>query len=219
MNENYVYMDETSIDSELICSICKSPLNDPCCTSCGETFCRACITDWIQTQNGSCPLCRQIILIKDLKRVPRALQNMLDRLQIKCILGGQTELQRGNFDDHIQKVCPKMLVVCPSADIKCPWTGQRDQLNKHLVDCRFEPMRSVITQFLAENQQLKDQANQQTIEITARKNTIEELLARQKQLLSTIESQEIVNQRLKDHVNRLTNYLDEHPYMIIQHQE
>jgi len=80
-------------------------------------------------------------------------------------------------------------------------------------------MRSVITQFLAENQQLKDQANQQTTEITARKNTIEELLARQKQLLSTIESQEIVNQRLKDQVNRLTNYLDEHPNMIIQHQE
>jgi hypothetical protein len=80
-----------------------------------------------------------------------------------------------------------MVVTCPSADIKCPWTGHRDQLNQHLVDCRFEPIRPVMIQLIAENGELKDHVNQQTIEIIAQEDMMEQLLSMQKQLLSQIE--------------------------------
>ncbi len=187
MAETFEYMNKTSIDPELICNICESPFNDPCCTSCDETFCRKCIMQWIQKGNSSCPHCRRSLSINNLRQVPRPLQNMLDRLPVKCLICRQTKLERGNFDDHIQKVCPKMVVTCPSADIKCPWTGHRDQLNQHLVDCRFEPIRPVMIQLIAENGELKDHVNQQTIEIIAQEDMMEQLLSMQKQLLSQIE--------------------------------
>ncbi len=216
MSDTYEYMDETTIDPELICYICRAPFNDPCCTSCGETFCRKCITHWIEAEKGSCPHCRQTISINALNKVPRPLQNMLDRLRVKCTTCGQTELHRGNFEDHIEKVCPKMVIPCRSADIKCPWTGQRDQLNQHLVDCRFELMRPVITEFIAENQQLKDQVKQQTIEITTRENIMEQLFSLQKQLLSQIEQQQKENQQLKDQGNKQTSHIDEQQKLIRQ---
>ncbi len=216
MSNKYEYMGEATIDLELICSICRTPFDDPCCTSCGETFCRKCITHWIEAEKGSCPHCRQTLSTNTLNKVPRPLQNMLDRLRVKCTTCGQTELQRGNFDDHIEKLCPKMVIPCRSADIKCPWTGQRDQLNQHLVDCRFELMRPVITQFIAENQQLKDQVNQQTIKITSRENIIETHLSLQKQLLSEVERQQKENQQLKDQGNEQTIYIGEQQRVIRQ---
>jgi hypothetical protein len=88
MSVEYEYINESSIDSELICSICQAPFNNPCCAPCGEIYCRECISRWIQTRNGSCPHCRQTISIKGLNNVPRSLQNMLDRLQVKCIACG-----------------------------------------------------------------------------------------------------------------------------------
>jgi chromosome segregation ATPase len=109
-----------------------------------------------------------------------------------------------------------MVIPCRSADIKCPWTGQRDQLNQHLVDCRFELMRPVITQFIAENQQLKDQVNQQTIKITSRENIIETHLSLQKQLLSEVERQQKENQQLKDQGNEQTIYIGEQQRVIRQ---
>jgi chromosome segregation ATPase len=112
-----------------------------------------------------------------------------------------------------------MVVRCPSADIKCPWTGQRNQVDQHLIDCRFEPMRPIITQFIVDNQQLKDQVNQQKIVITSRENTMEKLLSLQKQLLSQVEQQEKENQQLKDQVNRLTIYIGEQQNVILRCQQ
>jgi hypothetical protein len=76
-------MGETTIDPELICSICQTTFDDPCSTSCDETFCRKCITNWIEAEKGSCPHCRRTISISALNKVPRPLQNMLDRLRVK----------------------------------------------------------------------------------------------------------------------------------------
>lgn len=151
MDANYEYMDEASVDPELICNICHSPLKDPYYTPCSETFCRECITNWIQTPNTSCAHYRQALSVNVLTQAPRSLRNMLDRLRVKCIRCQPNELKLVNFDEHIQKACPKAVVLCPSADIKCQWTGQRDQLEQHFATCRFEPMRSVITEFMVEN--------------------------------------------------------------------
>ncbi|CAF1489857.1 unnamed protein product [Adineta steineri] len=171
----YEYMDETSIDPELICSICHSPLVDPQCTPCSETFCRECITNWLETQSTSCPHCRQTLSINNLTQAPRSLRNMLDRLRIKCTICGQDGLLRVNAEEHIEKVCPKRIVSCQSADIKCPWMGQRDQLNEHLLTCRYEAMRSIITGILMENLQLEDTAHKQITQINEQRDELRHL--------------------------------------------
>jgi hypothetical protein len=166
-------MDEPSINSELICSICNKPFVEPVSTPCDHTFCRECIKRWIEKNKKTCPTCRQEIKsIDQCIQVSRPLRNILDRLQIKCLTCGQTGLQRDNFNEHINKVCQKMNISCSAADIKCPWKGLREELQQHLTSCKFESLRSVLNslitenrQFNMENQKLTDQIKQQNIQI------------------------------------------------------
>ncbi|CAF2408769.1 unnamed protein product [Rotaria sp. Silwood2] len=90
---------------------------------------------------------------------------MLDQLRVKCILCAQTGLQRGNFVDHINKVCPKSVIQCQAADIKCPWKGPRDELQNHITTCVFEPLRPVLSLLIAETRQLIDQVKKHDNEI------------------------------------------------------
>ncbi|CAF0936337.1 unnamed protein product [Rotaria sordida] len=82
-----------------------------------------------------------------------------------CILCAQTGLQRGNFVDHINKVCPESVVQCKAADIKCPWEGPRGELQNHNTTCIFEPLRPVLASLIAENRQLIDHVQQHDKEI------------------------------------------------------
>src|SRR4051812_35796708 len=98
-NVNYEYINETSINSELICIICHAPFNDPLCTPCDHTFCRQCITEWINKGNIQCPICRrQLTSIESLTQATRVVRNMLDCLSVKCGFCGTLRLQRGNFN-------------------------------------------------------------------------------------------------------------------------
>jgi hypothetical protein len=161
------YMDENSIDPNLICSICHKPFKEPVCTPCDHTYGRACITHWLTHNiNYSCPMClKQPLLIKDLTQASRPLRNMLDQVRIRCTLCEETGLQRGNFLDHINKICPKATVQCPAADIKCPWKGPRDELNSHVSVCVFESLRPVLATLIAENRRLIDQVGKHENEI------------------------------------------------------
>ena len=159
---NYQYINEANIDSELICIICNSPFNDPLCTPCDHTFCRECITRWIGGRNRTCPVCnRQLTSVNDLVPANRIVRNMLDRLPVICIFCAKTGLQRGNFNDHTTKACSKVHVPCPSADIKCPWNGPRDQLDNHVTTCVFQPFRTILTELITKNLQLEEKINQQ----------------------------------------------------------
>ena len=198
MSDIYEYSYETTIDRELICNICMTPFTDPvCCTSCGETLCRKCIAYLIEMRKDSCPNCRQKIMITRLNNASRPLQSMLDQLDVKCTVCGQTNIQRGNFNDHIDRVCPKMVVSCSASDIKCPWRGQRDQLHRHLINCQFEPMRPVFNQFIIENQQLKDKIN-------LKDTSIESMWFEQNRLKSRIEELENANRLLEEQLEQLT---------------
>lgn len=204
-------MDEVSIDNELICSICQSPFKDPCSTPCCRAlFCRECITQWIQTHSAYCPLCRAPLSTNVLTEPIRMVYNMLDRLRVKCILCGQTELQRGNFDDHVKKWCPKVAVTCSAADINCSWTGERCQLSQHLLDCRFESMRPVITQFITENQQLKEQVNEHITQILEQQNEIEQLEEQVNQQRTQIGEYQNENRQLKENIIQLTREVTTH---------
>ncbi|CAF4917966.1 unnamed protein product, partial [Rotaria sp. Silwood1] len=81
------------------------------------------------------------VSINELTQASRPLRNILDQIRVRCTLCAETGLQRGNFVDHINKICPKSVVPCQAADIKCRWKGPRDELQSHISTCVFEPLR------------------------------------------------------------------------------
>jgi hypothetical protein len=160
--DQYEYSDEKSIDPELICIICNKPLSDPSCTPCDHIFCQQCITKWLETDDPTCATCREPVVITDLKPASRIVRNMLDHLRIICLVCGQTDLERGNFQDHIVSSCSEAQIPCSSADIQCPWTGKRNELEAHLTTCVFHPLRSIFAPIVAENKQLKEEITKYT---------------------------------------------------------
>lgn len=161
------YVDEDSIDPNFMCGVCQKPFIDPVSTPCDHTYCRECITRWLtENTNHSCPTClQQPILIKNLTPTSRILRNMLDQIRVRCTLCEQTGLQRGQYPDHINKICLKSIVSCRAADIKCPWKGKREDLDNHVSECKFEPLRPVLSILISENLQLREQVEKHTREI------------------------------------------------------
>lgn len=144
---NYVYINESEIDSELKCVICQRPLETPVrLLVCHHTFCQECIRHWRKNQS-TCPVCRRVLKSSHFHPYARVktpiVSNQLGRLPIRCLLCGRTDIQRGNWESH-EETCPKKIVQCPSADVECPWEGLRDALSAHLEICAFEQVRPVI---------------------------------------------------------------------------
>lgn len=59
-------MISSSQEVSLDCSICFGLFNNPYDTPCKHTFCKDCISAWIERNNASCPLCRNNITIQSL---------------------------------------------------------------------------------------------------------------------------------------------------------
>lgn len=187
----YDYIDETSIDADLICHICHLPYDDPRSTPCDHVFCLECILQWINTNNATCPFCRQTTSPNHLMQVPRPLRNMLDKLPVKCKVCGETGLSRGNFADHINKFCVKYEVPCLLANINCSWSGQRDQLKKHLDTCDARgTLRPIFDQFIAENKELQAKLDEC-------QNIIHQLKSEINQLQNQNKRQDIENEEFK----------------------
>ncbi|CAF3729489.1 unnamed protein product [Rotaria sp. Silwood1] len=153
-NEAVAFMDDTSVDVNFICSMCNEKFKDPYTTPCDHTFCRACI---IQATMTNCPTCQQTISTDDLKQASLTIRNMIERYRVICSGCSQSGIPKENIDEHIQRTCPKTIITCPAAGVKCPWKGPRDQLVNHLVTCPFNSIRSTFIQFKSENQRLTEQ--------------------------------------------------------------
>jgi hypothetical protein len=155
---NYEYIDESSIDENYKCSICTKPFQHPVTTPCDHSYCQECIQYWLSQGHLSCPICRQTLSADNLTPITtRLVLNILDKLLVKCSQCKQNNIQRGNLIDHMTKFCPKSLAICSASDIKCSWTGTRDQLEKHLSICNYERLRSVLSQLINTNQQFEEQ--------------------------------------------------------------
>lgn len=150
------FTNDTSIDVNLMCSVCHAIFTDPYCTPCGHTFCRQCITQRNQT---TCPICNIDISQGDFQPASRVLVNLIGRERMICQRCGQGGIYRENIGDHLHETCAKRSATCPAADIRCSWTGAHDQLDEHLLVCGFHSVRSLIIQLRSENQQLKQQVN------------------------------------------------------------
>lgn len=162
----FQYVDELSINAELMCKICQMPFSDPVCTKCEHIFCRKCITTWMKSGKRDCPTCRREVLsTRSFGHVIRPLLNMLDELPVLCTLCKRSRIKRENFRFHIDRECPKFKVSCPAKEITCSWTGLREQLNAHKVQCVFLPFHSIIKQLMEKNQQLENQIKTQNARI------------------------------------------------------
>ena len=151
----YSYLNEDQIDSDLKCVVCGQPFVKPMVGKrCEHTFCQACINNWYQ-QNSSCPVCRMKTSFEPL--TTRIVLSQLDRLHVHCSYCNENNIQRGNFNDHIQYRCRQLKVRCKAADLKCPWTGKREEQGEHSAVCPLLQIRPVIEELRAE---LSAQAHQ-----------------------------------------------------------
>ena len=96
---------DTAEAEEFTCAVCLGILNTPMLhTACGNMFCAACIEPL-----KSCPLCRGSLEGPNtLVRAPKAVQNRLDALQVRCDSCGAL-FTRSEFVRH-QETCA---VACP----------------------------------------------------------------------------------------------------------
>jgi hypothetical protein len=197
-SHNFEYMDKASIDKDLNCEYCNNPLVDPVSTPCKHTFCRVCIENKIKRTGGACAKSKcknKAMTLQDLTPVTeRIVLNMLDRLLVKCSICGTSNIQRGTFDRHAAKLCPKATVSCSAADLKCPWIGSSDQLKHHAMVCAYEQIRPILMEIIQENHQLKEQIQ----------HTSEQCL---KNHLLNIKELEETNQRLNTSVEQLGEVL------------
>jgi E3 ubiquitin-protein ligase NRDP1 len=150
----FQYMDEDSIDDELKCSICTEPFVDPgTIWSCDHAFCRACIEKMLG--NGIvCPICRNSDMLYGFRKATRNLVKILDRILVRCEYCNQINIERGNFTEHMNKLCPKVIVRCPADNNQCAWTGPRDQLDTHVTQCTAESRRFLLNEFKAVQKQI-----------------------------------------------------------------
>lgn len=130
MMENYYeYINEESIEKNLLCTKCNKPLIQPVRTSNENLVCRQCAIE-----KESAPLTDTSILL------------LLENLQVKCKLCNEINIQRGNFENHMIKFCPKAIITCPASINNCPWIGLRDELSIHLNICSYEPLTTTNNQ-------------------------------------------------------------------------
>ncbi|CAF1111248.1 unnamed protein product [Adineta ricciae] len=172
-NIDYEYFDEPSIDENYKCSICTKPLQHPVTTPCDHTYCQQCIRQWLSQNHSSCPTCRQALSSDDLTPITtRLVLNMLDKLLVKCSLCGTNRIERGNLNDHINKICPKRILSCAASDILCRWSGTRDEYDEHLSTCNYQQLRPVLGHLISTNNQLEQQIQALTTHLQILQTTV-----------------------------------------------
>ncbi|GFS04619.1 E3 ubiquitin-protein ligase NRDP1 [Elysia marginata] len=128
-------------DPELICGICMNVLDDPKETPCRHVFCRVCITTALDTKH-KCPMCRSRCKNRDLKPVLPLVQNLLNKLPMRCVNYRKGEpstsckqtIKKEFYFDHINK-CDFGYVSCHNAG--CTAHFFRKDRHAHKKSCDY----------------------------------------------------------------------------------
>ncbi|CAF3387574.1 unnamed protein product [Rotaria socialis] len=222
----YEYIDRESIDSDLICKICRSPFIDPIVVQCGDTYCRLCIEN--DMGNGShCPSqsCNQLLSIGHLtpNPPPRLVVSMLDKLKVRCQLCNETNINRGIFDEHVKTSCSEYRIDCPRKNIGCQWFGSRNEHDEHTKTCLFEKLRPMVDILyrVIENQsldieKLQKQTEQQTTEIgqlntqvDQQKAQLEQQKAESRQQKIQLDQQKTKHEQQTTEIGQLNTQVDQ----------
>ncbi|CAF2951471.1 unnamed protein product [Rotaria sp. Silwood2] len=156
----YVYTTDQKINPLLICCICQKPFVDPVTTVDHRRGCRACLTEYSSHRLPSVTPIQEWIVLE-----------MLNSLLVECTRCKEINIRRGDLKQHEEESCKRAFVLCKAADIKCPWKGVREELDAHLEQCVFEPLRPVLAEIIMGNKQFKEKID--TLEILIKKFTKE----------------------------------------------
>ena len=107
-----MFVKTANIHKQLYCTICDNVFTDPVMSDCQHTFCRECLTNWINNAHGipACPFCRADLPKSDKKLVRNLIANQLI---------GELE------------------ILCPSGRL-CSWQGKLDEVKSHLPQCKYK---------------------------------------------------------------------------------
>ncbi len=178
----FSYVDEDSINEEFLCAhICYQPLVDPVVHNmCQHSFCYSCI----EKAHWKCPSCR-IGTQSDFTRVQvRMILNLLEALPVRCNQCNK-QMTRGSFVHHQQNCSPispirkkvqnaSELVACSAHEFGCASIVPRDELKRHLQECRYEQSRwllELVQKEALEQKQATIQLQNQLKEIKAEHHT------------------------------------------------
>lgn len=192
-NKLFSYIDE-NIDDELNCKICFNYLLYPMTLECCDnTFCNDCLINL-----ESCPMCKFSPL--KTKTASRIVNNMLDKLKVKCIicnevyerlyfldhynnycsiscpLGCQKKLSRKMLNQHLEE-CDKKIVSCISS--YCSFTCTKEKMNCHIQDCIFSKLNLFINS-------LENKINLLNEIISTQQHQIQQLMYNQEHLTENI---------------------------------
>lgn len=108
---------EEDINEELICSICSGVLELPLTTPCDHLFCTNCINYWLD-RHETCPIDRCPLRPCMMKKAPRAIRNLINKLRINCKFvqdGCKVYVSLENYHLHVNecKYNPNSTIQCP----------------------------------------------------------------------------------------------------------
>ncbi|GFN98684.1 E3 ubiquitin-protein ligase pdzrn3 [Plakobranchus ocellatus] len=128
-------------DPELVCGICMNVLDDPKETPCRHVFCRICITTALENKRR-CPMCRRRCKIHELRTVLPLVQNLLNKLNMKCKnfrdgedgISCKQIIKKEYYLEHIKK-CDFAYIDCPYTD--CKALVLRKDRCQHKQSCEY----------------------------------------------------------------------------------
>ena len=120
------------------CSICLHPAFGGVITPCQHLFHEVCLETYLATtRKRCCAYCRQSLPpqghAQSLGVVCRPLQNVLEKMRVKCSQGCGSQVQWGELRSHVLHTCVKSKFSCPHEG--CPEAFHRNDLETHLAAC------------------------------------------------------------------------------------
>ena len=164
-SDKYDYVDEDSIDSELMCGICSRPLVEPVDLPCSHSFCGACVTRLCRaTETRAAPSPARgpdNVVVEPTPCTPSQGNTSgpiapasSSSIRHICPLDRQefTEADVVPTKGIVIKLLDKLAVLCPHAAARqsssggdgaagqgCVWSGPRSNVHDHLRSCLHYP--------------------------------------------------------------------------------
>ena len=105
----------TTVDENLCCPICRSPLLEPKTTKCRHTFCAECIEGALKL-SPTCPVDRSKLNPEDIFAAPVVVTNLVNELKVLCpnaAAGCNSTFPRSLVAGHLKDECKFITVECP----------------------------------------------------------------------------------------------------------
>eukprot|EP01120_Amphizonella_sp_Union-15-10_P009280 TRINITY_DN3480_c0_g1_i1.p1 TRINITY_DN3480_c0_g1~~TRINITY_DN3480_c0_g1_i1.p1 ORF type:complete len:229 (+),score=23.77 TRINITY_DN3480_c0_g1_i1:43-687(+) len=176
------YLNEDSIQEDLLCPICRLPFNEPVehpiigKGGCSQVYCQDCVRNL-----NSCPHCQNPVsswnILRKTPAIQRFLFNPLDELRVYCPTC-DCSVARGQLLDHMniclkpcsrgcgveitpnkekehESICTNMIIPCRALNVMCPWQGPRKNSIEHEEKCPYVQLQPLLKSLMDENKQLR----------------------------------------------------------------